>query len=561
MNTKIIELLDVYIKLSGESLNVLDIQSDIDRYDKLIPQLTKKIEKLEDGINSDKYFDASSEIIDRNIEVSLKKKLDYLKSKLANLKIKNEDIAKKQKEDEDSYLSLNEALANCQSFIYDLSKFDSDIASKNIMKLIELENERYTSLANEIDSKEENREKSDTISTGINSEIIELEKCIQSEEERLNEVRNSLKNRTSYIDEAAKDEDLKELEMLKDELKDAQDKRTKLVNSVTYQSKIVREELNKDSVDKDKIMNILANISSRLNELPYLDVEDDTMLEEEYNQLCSQRDELMAVIENKKYNLKNKRPYEIRYEYLNQKLNNAKDIKEDYTSLLKFIINQEIEATTDNLLKLKEEEKELESAFSRSNKAVLQRKYVAELISSYERDLTKTLNKAKDVQDKIDVQEREIEDFSREIKDLKNEQKLHFDLENQAEKEQDGKMLEDIIKKIDYLNIRRNVGTTPSQVLDQIEMLIYENEQNDDTVNPNEEELDNKVILNYSPKEEKEEFTFEKVEEEKEEDIKPKEMRINNGGYDAKDETAEYSFSPIDNTGFVSFADAYDSTK
>ena len=269
----------------------------------------------------------------------------------------------------------------------------------------------------------------------------------------------------------------------------------------------------------------------------------------------------MAVIENKKYNLKNKKPYETRYEYLEQKLNNAKDIKEDYESLLKFIINQDIEVTTDNLLKLKEEQKELNSAFSSSNKAIQQRQYVDELIISYEEDLTKTLEKARDIKEKIQDQDLEITKYNDEIKSLNNEKRLHFDLENQVEKEQDNKLLQDLIKKLDFLNNRKIIGVTPSQVLDQIEMLLYENERENTDLNyipeeipVNNIELDNEV---------RPEYTFEKVGETDEESFNNDEMIIRPDQYDSdnKEETKEFSFSPIDNTGFVSFEDAYNSTK
>ena len=558
MYSKIGELLDLYIKLAGENYNISDILNDVEMYDKLIPEITRKIDKIEQGMDQDKYYDASSEIIDRNIEVSLERKLDYLYNKLKTLKNRNEEILKEKQEAEAKYISLNKALDTCQSFIYDLSKFDYEITSTNIFKLIEMENERYDSISNEINSKRENRDSNTYTSDTLSAEIAELEKTIQTEEDRLAEVKNALRTKNTYVDEQAKSEDLEEVARLKNELEDIRSKRNNIVNSVTYQTNIVRDELLKDTVDKDKIMNILTNIAARLNELPYLAIDDETILDEEYNQLCSQRDELSAVIENKRYNLKNKKPYEIRYDYLNQKLTNAKDIKEDYESLLKFIINQDIETTVDNLLKLKEEQKELVSAFSSSNKAAQQKKYIEELISSYENDLTVTLEKARDIKEKIYNQDKEITSIESEIKNLGSEKKLHFDLDNQAERDYDNKLLEDVMKKIDYLDNREDVGITPNQVLDQIEMLLYENEKTDEEAEENDDFQDY-IIKNYNNY--GSDFTFEKVEDENE-DFNQDEMIVRPDAYvPDKDDTREYSFSPIDNTGFVSFSDAYDSTK
>ncbi len=556
MNSKIGELLDLYIKLAGENYNISDLLSNIETYDKLIPDINKKIEKIESAMDENKYFDASSEIIDRNIEVSLERKLDYLNNKLKTLKTRNDEILKEKHEAEAKYISLNKALDSCQSFIYDLSKFDYQITSTNIFKLIEMENERYDTISNEIEAKKENRDSNAASSDNLSADIAELERTIQIEEDRLAEVKNALKSKSSYVDEQAKSEDLEESLRLKSELEDIKSKRSNIVNSITYQTNIVRDELLKDTVDKDKIMNILTNIASRLNELPYLAIEDETILDEEYNQLCSQRDELSAVIENKRYNLKNKKPYEVRYDYLNQKLTNAKDIKEDFESLLKFIINQDIETTVDNLLKLKEEQKELESAFSSSNKAVQQRRYIEELISSYENDLTITLEKARDIKEKIYIQDKEITEFETEIKNLGSEKKLHFDLDNQAERDYDNKLLEDIMKKIEYLDNREDVGVTPNQVLDQIEMLLYENEKTDEE---SEDDFQDYIIKNYNNF--NSDYTFEKVDDESD-NFNQDEMIVRPDAFiQDNDDTREYSFSPIDNTGFVSFNDAYDSTK
>ena len=560
MNSKIGELLDLYIRLAGETHNISDMLDDVKRYDKLIPDLTRKIEKIEKAMDEDKYFDASSEIIDRNIEVSLERKLDYLKNKLRVLQARSEALVKEKIAEEENYVSLNKALEDCQSFIYDLSKFDYEIDSANISKLIAMENDRFDFISNEIEAKRENKEASADSSYNLNAEISELERTIQTEEDRLAEVRKSLQSKSSYVDEKAKSEDLEELANLKDELDDIKNKRVDIINSVTYQTDTVRDELVKDNVDKEKIMNILVNVSSKLNDLPYLSVEDDTILEEEYNQLCSQRDELSAVIENKKYNLKNRKPFEIRFDYLSQKLNNAKDIKDDYESLLKFIINQEIEATVDNLLRLKEEQKNLENAFTRNDKGLQQKKYIDELMHSYEKDLAKTLAKARDIKGKINNQKREIVDLEEEIKGLSTAKKLHIDLENQAERDYDNKLLSDIIEKLDYLDNRVEVGITPNQILDQIEMLLYENEKANEVTEEPKEDFGEYIIKNYNTTEP--DYTFERIESDDQSFNKDK-MIVRPDGYneDEKEDTREYSFSPIDNTGFVSFEDAYNSTK
>ena len=563
MNAKIKEVLNLFIDISGEKHNISDLVDDLNIIEKRIPEVSNKIAKLKSEMTDDKYFDASSEIIDRNIELSLQKKLQHLNNRLKTLKAQNSEIIARHKEEEERFVVLNKTLASCQDFLHDLSKFDYEISSNSIHELIDMENGRFDAILNEINNKKENRERTIISGTSISEEIAKLEKKIQTEEDRLVEVRQSLQNKDSYINEEAKSEDLKQLQDLNNELDDIENRRNQIVNSISYQCYQVSEELDKDNMDKDKILNIVRNVVVRLNEYPYLSIEDSTMLSEELRQLSSQRDELTAIIENKKYNLRNKKPYEIRIDYVNQKLNNAKDMKEDYESLLKFIVNQEIDTTIDNLLKLKNERMDLEKAFSSNNKAQLQKKYVDELIVSYEKDLTKTLEQARDIKSKILLQETKIAEAVKEIKSINNEKKLQFDLENQAEKEQDSKMLEEILDKIKCLNNRISVGVTPNQLLDQIEMELHSDEGNHDD-EPMIEPIKNKeiettpVIKNLVT--ERPEYTFERIERPSGNTYFQDNMTVSPEKYlnDPKDEEKEFSFSPIDNTGYMSFNDAYD---
>ena len=559
MNKKINELLDLFIKISGEKHNLIDLLDELKRIDKRIPELTKRLEALKSSMSDEKYFDASSEIIDRNIELSLQKKLDYLNNKLRNLKDKNDAIIAKRKEEEDRFSKLNRTLASCQAFIYDLSKFDYDISSNNIQKLIDMESERFDDVSDEINSKKEERNKTINSSNAIYEEIAHLEKTIQIEEDRLAEVKNALKSKSSYINEEEKADDQKLIDDINSELNDMKNRRVEITDSITYQCYVIKEELEDVNYDKERILGITRNIADKLNNLPYLSVEDDMILNEEYNQLNSKRDELTAVIENKKYNIKNRKPYEIRLDYINQKINNAKDIKEDYESLLKFIINQEIDSIVDNLLKLKSEKKELDESATTNSKLELQKKFVDELICSYENDLTNTLEKARDIKDKIARQEEEINSANEEIKDINNGKKYQFDLENQAEKEQDNQKLQDIVEKMSYLNNRIDSGITPNQIYDQMEMLLYSEEEKDKE--PSYMNEDNTLIKNYSDDEPS--YTFERIDEDETPSYDKDEMIVSPDSYydDEKDETKEYSFSPIDNTGFVSFDDAYDIAK
>ena len=110
MNTKISEVLNIFIRISGERYNIFDMLEDLKRIDKHIPEITDRLTKLRNTMTDEKYFDASSEIIDRNIELSLQKKLNHLNNKLNNLREQNANITAVQKDDNENYLNLNLSL-------------------------------------------------------------------------------------------------------------------------------------------------------------------------------------------------------------------------------------------------------------------------------------------------------------------------------------------------------------------------------------------------------------------------------------------------------------------
>ena len=559
MNAKINEILNLFINISGEKYNISELLDELDRIDKRIPELNDKIAKLKAGMTEDKYFDASSEIIDRNIEISLQKKLDHLYNRLKVLKDQNEELLNKHRIEEERFSNLNKNLESCQSFVHDLQGLDFESSSANVQKLIDMENDRFELVLNEINSTQDNRNKVGEACRDINEEIAKLEKTIQTEEDRLFEVKESLKTKKSYVNEELKSEDLRELNDYETEINDLQNKKEEIINSITYQSNLIREELNNPNFDRSKVMDIAKGMASNLNSLPYLSVEDDTILTEEFGQLSSKRDELTAVIENTKYSLKNKKPYELRIEYVNQKLSNAQDIKEDYESLLNFILNQEIEVIIDNLVKLKNEQREMMNAFANNSKAELQKEFMDELLNRYENDLAKTLAKAKDISSKIGDQDREIAEAKQEIETINRENKLDFDLENQVEKELDNRMLEEVTDKLKYLNSRIRVGITPNQLCDQIEMLLDSNGEDPKNEPKEPIEIEKPIIKNISP--EKSQYTFEKVDNSDSESYDMEDMIVSADKFlnDTKEEkNKEFSFSPIDNTGFVSFDDAYD---
>ena len=597
MNTKIIELLNVFSKMSGEQESASKLNDELNKINELIPKLNDKLVDIKATINDDKYFDASSEIIDRNLELSLKKKLVILKDELKKLEDKNNANIVTNSERELKYKELHENMEACQRFVNLLSTYKADKGldsdTEVFDKLIEVENARYEVLVDELNKYLAEKEENSSDSMELNSQIEKLQARIKNEEDRLREVTINLADKKTYIDERAKEEDLNKVKEVEKEIIDAKIRRNEILDKITYRCENIKDRLLAGGITKEEILKDAHQIVDKLNELPYLNMEDEVMLKEELNQLNSKKDELTAIIENKVYNSQKNKVIEQRKDYLQYKASSIEEEKKVYETLFQLIGKEQVRAVTNKLLELKNERDIIARDLDDNSMLEHQKRSIDELIKQYEGDLANLLNKAADIQKHNIVRcDAELNKIRQEDEQLNQNMVLQNEIENIALKERDNKMLENTIHEIDCINNRLSCGATPNQIVDQIEMLVFENSdiKSDAEVKKDapieieqpKEEIKSNAIFSEAyliKPEEKEEvkedkpvekpaevektsgYTFEKVTEPVSE-TKPEAMTISQNEFvPATENTKEFSFSPIDNTGYMSFADAYDSTK
>ena len=206
-----------------------------------------------------------------------------------------------------------------------------------------------------------------------------------------------------------------------------------------------------------------------------------------------------------------------------------------------------------------------------------QKSIIFEIVTNYENDLQDLIS----ISNNINVQniincEKQLDNIKEEKEYLNKKKLLHSDSINLVEKEKDRKELKDLVDNIEKLYIRLDVGITPNQVLDQIEMLLFaekESHEEDnvvsETIVPESEEpiIEQEIQqLKNEP-----EFTFEKLPDElssgldeniyEEEIINPEEQNVEIFSEPNSEEYQNFSFSPLDNTGFMSFEDAINIAK
>ena len=554
MHAKIIDLINILIKMSGEKDNIKSLTEELLYLDNLLPELKNELETLTLSITDDKYFDASSEIIDRNIELSLKKKISNLQEALNIQKEKIEALEQKNEEATTKYELLNKRIASCEAFINILnSRFQSDNESEGDSKyfrLLEQEKLRYESLNEEINEALNQKEKISLKLEDLEKTKEELQNNLNSEKNQLEEIKQSLANKSSYIDIQRKEDDLNKAKDLESKIENTEKRKSEIIDSITYKAERAKELLLNNEEDKTEFLSKVNEITNELNSLPYQKIDDEAILREELRQLESKKDELTTLIENKKYTSSDLNVIENRLAYLENKKNLINKEIEAYKSIEKLIDNEEIIKLTDILIELRDQAKKYEIAFSEyelndmdNDKELELEKYnlLNEVITNYENDLQELISLSNNLNNQnIVTCENQLKDIQEEKEHLSKKKLLHSDSINVVEKEKDRKELKDLVDNIEKLNVRLNVGITPNQVLDQIEMLLFAGEETQEEIPvvPETSVTETEVIKNTSVAEQtpvitnnlEPEFTFEKLSEESKpifNDVSPEEMIIN----------------------------------
>ena len=97
MQRDIIELIDTLVKMAGSNSSYETLSQELDEIKKIITQKEIDLKDLKESMSDDKYFDASGEVVDRNIEISLTKKIKRLNKMAEEIK---EDMASSTADEE-----------------------------------------------------------------------------------------------------------------------------------------------------------------------------------------------------------------------------------------------------------------------------------------------------------------------------------------------------------------------------------------------------------------------------------------------------------------------------
>ena len=485
MQSNIFELLDLLVNMSGSKSNLDELKAELADTEKRIEKTEKKLENFEQEMTDDKYFDASSEIVDRNIKISLVKKIQKvnrvkhdLEKELDNIK-GEEELLHRELEDIRDEISA----ANNYNSIINETTFENE----SYTKMVTSENDRISRL---VSRKEELEEKYDKIQKKVEYIALSLSEAndkIEREESRLKEVEENLSNIKAYIDVEEKEKDENKYISIKNDLDELIKHKDEILNDSVFIAGLIKEKIANE--DKDGIDEEFERLINIVKEIPYMEL-DNNQIEAEKAKLDQELKSYDESISNKKYQTMDKEFIEERISYLNdvlKKINNRieslnsrkNELVSDSDLLSSKIYNAENQVKNIDKSLIDYESYDYESeelpksvVQASNNKLIEEKNNITEITNNYREDLVNNISEIKFIDENLESLNAEINSKEIELDELNKKLALNTKSTNILEEEKDKIQLEKINSKITNLANRENFSKSINEIVDEYEMLL-----------------------------------------------------------------------------------------
>lgn len=499
MQSKIFSLIDLLLKMANTKNTYEELEAKRNLLLDEINNLKKAIDDLSSSMTDDKYFDASSEIVDRNIEISIVKKL-------ANLEYEEEELEKKldekRKKEQDLLVSiekLKERIVKSKSnmsLVDDRVKLAKNEDVKQLYSSLYQEEEKKSGIdEQELNSLNNDLKVNSAEMESLNQAISSVKEKCETLKARLSDVRSSLSNKKSYIDKSAMSKDKEELEALNKDLKRLEEEQSRiLMNPVMLVSDIKDLIMNKDD---NAALDKLKQLENSINEIPYMNIENKQDLLKELDRLKSQKDEIISSINDHEYVSRDITLIDNRISWLKSLDIYYKRSIKAYEEEIKYIDNNLVLPASKELKNAESEalnaEKQIDeynsiindeskSALAISKMKIAKDKklsdfnVITDIANKYQTSIGLLIEKSVKLQNEsISELEEKIEEGNAEINKLEELKQKGIKSKNAIKQEDDRKAAQKIDDDIKAINHRLTFDATPAQIIDDIEMMLTSN--------------------------------------------------------------------------------------
>lgn len=493
MHTEVFNNIDLLVEMTGSKNNTDEISAELITLQRTIRNKKEQIEDLKSIMNDTRYFNASNELVDKNIEISLKNKIVRLERKIKEISAEHETLNEKEQNLHEEISFLKTKLSKNEKYVTILTTKTNDSKNNFYKNILKEEAENVSIIKSELDKKEK-KYKDLLKEIELNNQAMEeLDNKLDIEKSRLEDITDSLKNPNAYIDVDLKKEDEDELAKRKEELDLLEKRRIELLTDAS----VIATDAKQFIVDENYIgaLSKIKELVTIVKSEPYMDITSINILEEELEKKEVERAEISNLIENKNYNGASSEAINNRISYLGAEISKNKEIIEKYeeeissldeetSNHLATVINdleKEIE-TKENILEEYKNllNKEATSTRTKSNletaitKKTKEKRILDGLLVSYKENLLDNITKTNSLSELINNFNSEIAKYEKELENLNKLKSLDLSTRDLIEEEKDKEQLRIINSEIDALNKRKRFELSADEIYDQIEMSLAE---------------------------------------------------------------------------------------
>ncbi|MCR5787631.1 MAG: hypothetical protein K6G37_00845 [Bacilli bacterium] len=515
MQSNIFELIDLLVKMSGSNSNLDELKADLEDTTSRIGKVEKKLELLEADMNDEKYFDATSEIVDRNIQISLNKKIQNLIRVKSDINKELEGYKEEEKELHDKLEEITQEIKDANSY--------NDIINNNVSSneaynnMIASENDRITNLVNE---KEELESKYSTVQKKVEylaASLIEIEEKIENEQARLKDIENNLSNIKSYVDIEAKEEDELRYASIKNELEELLNHKEEILNDTVYIAGLIKEGIANEK--QDEVEEEFKHLVDIVEQIPFMNLQN-SELEQVKQKLDEELKNYDEEISKKEYQTMDREFIEERIKYLEDETTSTEDSKKLYNGIVKELtsknddLSRKIYNAETQISKINKSLKDYDnydydsSEIAKSviqasnNKLVEEKTNIESIVKNYRSDLVSNIELLNDFKSKLSTLDELSKNIDNELDDLNKKLALSTKSTNILEEEKDKIKLEKINNSIMDLKNRETFNKSISEILDEFEMLLSSLEFADKKTRNKvifEEEKEEPIVIEKEP--------------------------------------------------------------
>ena len=300
MHTEVFNNIDILMNMANSPLNVEEINMELASLKRQIKNKQNEIDDLKSLMTESRYFNASNELVDKNIEISLKNKITRLNRRIKEIKFSLEESKNNEKKLHTEISTLKEKLAKNENYLETLRvKANSATNNNYYQNLLDKEQKSVEELNKELSEKSKMYESALKELELNNQAFNELSSKLDTEKTRLNDVLDNLENPNAYIDEDLKARDEEKLATLNSELEQLEKRKVELLTDSNMIGADAKELIIENDIYEalNKIKELVTIVKSK----PYMDISSSSILEEELEKKESLRVELSTLIDNKKY--------------------------------------------------------------------------------------------------------------------------------------------------------------------------------------------------------------------------------------------------------------------